>query len=200
MTPESIIARLRASECAESATHSTRAGKSLTRAAVLIPLIQRDQDVDILLTVRSQSLRQHGGQISFPGGRADQTDHGLQHTALRETHEEIGIDREHIELLAELPESPTVSGYRVKPYIGLILGDPRIDPNPSEVDEVFHYPISHLLADDAICERQVFYRGKPREYQLIMYQNFRIWGATAAILLQFKQLLGHNAPGEPTVR
>ncbi len=159
---------------------------------MLIPLVKRDNDVDILLTVRSQSLRQHGGQISFPGGRADQTDHGLDQTALRETHEEIGIARDQVELLTALPESPTFSGYQVKPYIGLIEGAPIVALNPSEVDEVFYYPISHLLGEDAITERQVFYRGEPREYQLILYQNYRIWGATAAILLQFKQLLSHN--------
>jgi 8-oxo-dGTP pyrophosphatase MutT (NUDIX family) len=152
--------------------------------------------VDILLTVRSQSLRQHGGQISFPGGRADQTDHGLDQTALRETHEEIGVAPDQVELLSELPEMPTFSGYRVKPFIGLIQETPVLKANPSEVDEVFFYPISHLLGEDAISDRQVFYRGEPRDYQLIMYQNYRIWGATAAILLQFKQLLSHNVGNE----
>ena len=163
-----------------------------TPAAVFVPLVQRDAEWHLILTQRSNALKHHGGQISFPGGRADPEDRSLLETAIRETVEEIGIERRQITPLARLPGFLTMSGFDVTPVIGTVASDHRITMNPAEVDAVFEVPVRHALDARNIQPRQAFYQGRPRTYHLIQYEQYRIWGVTAEILLKLGTVLGDN--------
>lgn len=157
---------------------------SLKPAAVLIPIITREGQLSVLLTRRSSQLRHHPGQISFPGGRHDPDDGDLATTALRETHEELGIPARYIQLLGELPAHITVSHYRMVPFIGLLAPDYPLIPAADEVAEAFELPLAPLL-DPANYGRWQVQRGSQRHTVLgITLQQRLVWGATARILWQ----------------
>ena len=120
------------------------AGK-VTRAAVLIPLLLQPNGLSVLLTQRTTHLRDHGGQISFPGGRMDPEDAGPNETALRESEEEIGLERERVEIIGQLPEYLTVSGYSVTPIIGLVKPQAEYVLDEFEVADIFEVPLSFLM-------------------------------------------------------
>lgn len=163
-----------------------------TPAAVFVPLVKRESEWQMILTQRSSNLKHHGGQISFPGGRADPEDESLLETAVRETVEEIGIERGQITLLARLPGFLTMSGFNVTPVIGTVASDHRITMNPAEVDAVFEVPVRHVLNTANIQPREAFYQGRARTYHLVQYEQYRIWGVTAEILLKLGTVLGDN--------
>lgn len=152
-------------------------------AAVLIPILDGEQP-EVLLTVRSRQLPQHGGQVALPGGgRQDDEDFPLQ-TALRETAEEVGIGSEYIEPLGFLDRFDTITGYRVVPVVALIRGNPRLVPCPSEVDSVFGLPWRMVVSPDSYRHHQVK-RGRHSWELVSMAPAPRlVWGATAAILMQ----------------
>ena len=116
----------------------------LTPAAVLFPIVLRNGGQTVLLTQRTAHLRDHAGQISFPGGRVEVEDISPSHTALRETEEEIGLNRERIEILGFLPEYRTGTGFRVTPVVALVQPPFELRPDPFEVAEVFEVPLSFL--------------------------------------------------------
>ncbi len=152
-------------------------------AAVLIPILDRDEP-EILLTVRSRHLPRHAGQVSLPGGgRQDDEDFPLQ-TALRETAEEVGIGAAHIRPLGLLDRFDTITGFRVVPVVALIHGDPEPVPCPSEVDSVFGLPWKTVACPDSYRRHHVI-RGRHRWELISMATTPRlVWGATAAILMQ----------------
>ncbi len=176
----------------ESASRTDDSASSATPAAVFIPLVARQSDWTMILTQRSAKLKHHGGQISFPGGRADPGDRNLLETAIRETVEEIGVERSALTPLASLPNFLTMSGFSVTPVIGTVDPDHRIDMNRDEVDAVFEVPVRHVLDARNVQAREAFYQGKPRTYHLIQYEQHRIWGVTAQILLKLGTVLGEN--------
>ena len=155
-------------------------------AAVLIPLIERDQGINVLLTRRTDHLNNHPGQISFPGGRADKEDFSPIDTALREAHEETGILPEKTEIIGGLPQRDTVTGFMVVPVIGFI--DPETDfvADEFEVAELLEVPLNFLLDSQRYEQKSLFYKGKERAFWEIMFDRHRIWGATAAILMDFR--------------
>lgn len=156
----------------------------LKPAAVLIPIIVRGNDVSVLLTRRSHQLRHHPGQICFPGGRRDEEDESLAATALRETHEELGIPAACIQLLGQLPEHITVSHYRVVPYLGLLQADHPLHPARDEVAEAFELPLWPLLdASRYGCWLTQRNQQPHRVYGITVHHRL-IWGATARILWQ----------------
>ena len=160
------------------------ASGSLKPAAVLIPVIVRDSQLSVLFTRRSAQLRHHPGQISFPGGRQDPEDRDLATTALRETHEELGIPARYIQLLGELPAHITVSHYRMVPFIGLLAPNYPLIPAADEVAEAFELPLTPLL-DPANYGRWQVQRGSQRHTVFgITLQQRLVWGATARILWQ----------------
>ena len=178
-------------------------GAPLRPAAVLIALVERPVGVTLLLTLRSEALLKHSGQVAFPGGRVDETDHGVIEAALRETHEEIGIEPAAIEVLGELPQYRTGTGYLITPVVGLV--DPALDVStlklePAEVAEVFEVPLIFLM-DPANHQRRLFsWRQDEAEYQRSFFtmpwrpdpaheQEYFIWGATAAMLRNFYRFL-----------
>ena len=164
------------------------AGK-VTRAAVLIPLLLQPNGLSVLLTQRTTHLRDHGGQISFPGGRMDPEDAGPNETALRESEEEIGLERERVEIIGQLPEYLTVSGYSVTPIIGLVKPQAEYVLDEFEVADIFEVPLSFLM-DPANHQIRVWQseQGSRRFYSM-PYEGRFIWGATAGMLRNLYHLL-----------
>ncbi len=156
----------------------------LTPAAVLIPLIERASGPHILLTQRTAHLTNHAGQISFPGGRAETWDASPVETALRETEEEIGLHRRHIDVIGTLPDYLTATGYRVTPVVGLVLPPFELTPDPNEVAEMFEVPLEFLM--NGMHHRRLSFdlpegAGR-RSFYAMPYERFFIWGATAGML------------------
>ncbi len=156
-----------------------------TRAAILIPILLRNDEPTILFTERSISLSSHAGQISFPGGRFSPEDKCLIETAKREAKEEVGINSENIEVLGSFPEYCTISGYRVTPVIGLIRPQPNYILNFDEVRGIFEVPISFLLNPKNLDLRSWESEQGRRHFYTITFEKYLIWGATAAILRNF---------------
>lgn len=167
-------------------------------AAVLIALVLRPDEVTVLLTRRASHLPAHPGQISFPGGAKEAHDADLAATALRESHEEIGLRPEQVDVLGVLGEYHTSSRFRVTPVVGLVYPELALHPDPAEVDEIFELPASVLL-DPARYERRWVERPGVRiKSHFIEHNGYLVWGATAGMLIGFARLLG--AKGEPVER
>lgn len=160
------------------------AGVDLRRAAVLVPLVVRPDGVTVLLTMRTDHLSSHAGQISFPGGGTEERDSSPIETALRETEEEIGLHRRHIEIIGVLPDYATVSAYRVTPVVALVQPPFELTPDPGEVAEVFEVPLAFLM-DGLNHQRRVIELPQgagSRAFYTMPYEQYFIWGATAAML------------------
>lgn len=156
---------------------------SLTPASVLVPIVAREEQLTVLFTRRTAHLRDHSGQVSFPGGRAEPGDPSPEATALRETAEEIGLAPERVELLGRLSEYRTRTGFRVTPVVGLVAAPFELRPDPFEVEEVFEVPLSFLL-DPANHRRHAReFQGRTVRYFAIPYGSHYIWGATAGMLI-----------------
>ena len=156
----------------------------LTPAAVLIALVPRPEGLTVLLTRRSAHLTDHGGQISFPGGRAEDCDSSPVETALREAEEEIGLARAHVDIIGTLPDYITGTGYRVTPVVGLIAPPFALTLDPNEVDEIFEVPLQFLMNGMHHQRLSVVLpegAGR-RSFYAMPYQRFFIWGATAGML------------------
>jgi 8-oxo-dGTP pyrophosphatase MutT (NUDIX family) len=173
-----------------------REGKT-TPAAVLIPIVNRPGGLTLLLTQRSETLPDHPGQISFPGGRHEPTDLSASHTALRESEEEIGLDEKRVEIFGQVGLYETVTGYAVTPVVGWIEPPFEISADPVEVASVFEVPLDFVLNPDNFVERQREVAGRTRHFFACPYREHYIWGATAAMILLFHYALA--APIEPDI-
>ncbi len=165
----------------------------LTPAAVLFPIVARDDGYTVLLTQRAAHLRDHPGQVSFPGGRMEEGDSSPLHTALRETEEEIGLPRERITLLGYLPEYRTGTGFRVTPVVALVTPPIVLETDPFEVAEVFEVPLSFLLDPANHRRHALHYRGALREFYAMPYGDYFIWGATAGMIKSLSNRLENDA-------
>lgn len=165
-------------------------GLTLTPAAVLFPIVLREAGKTVLLTQRTAHLRDHAGQISFPGGRVEEEDASPVHTALRETEEEIGLAREHVEILGFLPEYRTGTGFRVTPVVGVVRPPFDLVLDPFEVAEAFEVPLDFLLDPANHKEHSLHYRGALRHYFAMPYDDYFIWGATAGMIRSLTARLG----------
>ena len=164
------------------------AGK-VTKAAVLIPLLLKQDGLSVLLTQRTNHLRDHAGQISFPGGRMDPQDQSPNDTALRESKEEIGLDPGRVEIIGHLPQYLTVSGYSVTPVVGLVQTQAEYVLDEFEVADVFDVPLSFLL-DPANHQVRLWQSEQGgRRFYSMPYENRFIWGATAGMLRNLYHLL-----------
>ena len=158
-------------------------------AAVLVGVVERPIGPALLLTQRPNHLRDHAGQICFPGGRVEPEDVSIAAAALREAEEEIGLDPQRVELLGELQPYDTVTGFRIHPVVGWIEPPIDLELDPYEVDEVFEIPLQFVL-DPGNHRRQSYRRGPlTRGYYVLPYQGRFIWGATAGILVNLSTLL-----------
>lgn len=192
------IERLRASLLAEPASgqfvqEDGFDDRPLTPAAVLFPIVQRAAGQTVLLTQRTAHLRDHAGQISFPGGRVEATDQSPIHTALRETEEEIGLSREHIDVLGFLPEYRTGTGFCVTPVVGLVRPPFELALDPFEVAEAFEVPLDFLLDPLNHQRHSLHHRGALRHYFAMPYGEYFIWGATAGMIRSLSERLGLHA-------
>ncbi len=160
----------------------------LTPAAVLVPLIARPDGWQVLLTRRTDQLKHHAGQISFPGGRLE-SDESRVAAALRETREEVGIAPGKITVLGRLEPFPTVSGYAVTPIVGIVDPDHKLRLDQREVDSAFEVPLEFVLEPRNRRRQAARFRGRRRHYYVIEYGPHQIWGATAAILVNLASRL-----------
>jgi 8-oxo-dGTP pyrophosphatase MutT (NUDIX family) len=152
------------------------------RAAVLVPFVRRDDALSVLFTRRTQHLRTHAGQISFPGGAVEPGDADAVAAALRETFEETGIEPQRVEPFGYLDGFETVSGYFVTPVTGFVRGDYHLRPDPEEVDEVFEVPLDFILTPDRLKRLDFDWHGRNRTTFEFEWDGRRVWGATASIL------------------
>lgn len=170
---------------------------ALIDAAVLVPLVQRDV-LMVVLTRRTDDLRHHAGQVSFPGGRVDSGDDGPVDAALREAHEEIGLPPASVRVLGYLDPLSTVTGFRVLPVVAGIPADFVPQPEPGEVAAVFEVPLAWLMAPENLARVAIEFGGRTRH--VLEFQRHvdapaqRIWGATASILLNLRERLAAVNP------
>ena len=163
--------------------------EKLKLAAVLMPLIDHADGMTVLLTQRTAHLSAHAGQISFPGGRFEAGDGTPENTALRETEEEIGLTRAHIEVLGRLSVRETGTGYRVVPVVGVITPPFPVTPDPQEVAEVFEVPLSFVLDPANHRFETRIMSGVQRQFYSVLYGDYYIWGLTARLLVNLSQRL-----------
>ncbi|MFC5473448.1 CoA pyrophosphatase [Paraherbaspirillum soli] len=161
----------------------TSKGKPATPASVLIPIVMHPQQPTLLFTQRAAHLTDHAGQVSFPGGRMEQSDASAIETALREAEEEIGLARDQVEVIGTLPEYFTGTGYRVTPVVCLIVPPVALRADPGEVAEIFEVPLAFLM-DGLNHQLRTFDLpdGYRRTFYAMPYERFFIWGATAGML------------------
>lgn len=160
-------------------------------AAVLLLIYELNGEPHTVFTLRTDLVETHKGQISFPGGAADPDDDDLRLTALRETHEELGVRPEDVEVIGHLDDWVSITGFLVRPYVGFVRrpGPYPFQPNEHEVAEVIEVPLSHLMDDRNVTEEVRQYDGRDVQMYSFVFNNHVIWGLTARILKQFLDLL-----------
>jgi 8-oxo-dGTP pyrophosphatase MutT (NUDIX family) len=160
-----------------------RADSPLTPAAVLVPLVARPRGLQVLLTQRTDHLYDHAGQVSFPGGRRERSDASSVETALRETHEEIGLGEDFIEVVGLLDDYETGTGFRVTPVVSFVAEGFTLALDTFEVAEVFEVPLDYLFDPANHQTRSREFNGRRRNYYVFEYRDRVIWGATAGMLM-----------------
>lgn len=170
--------------------------EALHEAAVLVGLVPRGHSLHVILTRRTDALRHHAGQVSFPGGRLESGDVGPAEAAIREAGEEIGLMPAQIQPWGYLDPLATITGFRVMPLVARIAPDYVPQPDPREVAEVFEVPLAFLMAPTNLQARPIEHGGRPRtalEYVSTDVMTQRIWGATASILFNLRERLAAHA-------
>jgi 8-oxo-dGTP pyrophosphatase MutT (NUDIX family) len=162
--------------------------KTLTAAAVLVPLIDRGH-LTVLLTQRTAHLDAHAGQISFPGGRVEPEDLDHVEAALRETEEEVGIPRAQVKVIGRLDDYITGTGFRVAPVVGVVSTPFEVKADPFEVAEVFEVPLAFVLDPANHEQHSRIVNGIERRYYVLPYEGRYIWGATAGMLINLYEVL-----------
>jgi len=162
-------------------------------ASVLLPLVMRDEPT-LLFTRRTERLADHGGQVSFPGGGREPADTDPIATALRETEEEVGINRTYIDVVGYLRGYLTISGYAVTPVLGLVHPGFALKPDPLEVAEIFEVPLAFLLEPRNRQLQMREFGGERVGFYFFIYRDHNIWGATAAMLINFLDKLTAEEP------
>jgi len=169
-------------------------------AAVLVPVVERESGLTILLTRRTAHLRDHAGQISFPGGRVESGDVSPAHTALREAAEEIGLAADRVELLGNLDDHTTATGFRITPVVGLVHQPFELVLDAFEVAEVFELPLEHLFEPANLQRNRIFHSGRMHDYYAFPWRDYYIWGATASMLKNLCGLLLDTVPFTSAIR
>lgn len=160
---------------------------ALRPAAVLIALLNGPRGLEVILTRRAAHLRNHPGQVAFPGGKVEDSDAGLWAAAMRESEEEIGLS--NVRRLGVLQGHESVTGFKISPQVGLVEGRFTPRPDPSEVEEVFTVPLAFLMEPRNMCLHQREWRGQMRGYLAIPYGPHYIWGASARMIRNLAERL-----------
>ena len=196
LTPGQVIERLRRplpEGAPARGDHDLNPGmepaRTLTPAAVLVPLVARPGGLTAMFTQRTDHLLHHAGQISFPGGHMDPGDGTPEETALRETEEEVGLDRRHVEIVGRLDEYVTRTGFSITPVVALVTPPFETNPDPEEVDDVFEVPLSFLLDPVNHQRHSREFEGRTREFHAMPFRDYYIWGATAGMLINLYEVL-----------
>lgn len=163
-----------------------------TPAAVLVPVTDRP-DPGVILTLRTDTVRRHAGQVAFPGGRIDPDDDGPVGASLREAEEEIALPRNLVDVIGTADMYRTITGYEVTPVVAVIPPDLELHAQPAEVAAIFEVPLGHLLDPRQHRVRTVDWQGQARTYFEIEWQDRRIWGATAAMIVNLSRRLALSA-------
>ncbi|SDS84312.1 NUDIX domain-containing protein [Halopseudomonas xinjiangensis] len=156
----------------------------LPEAGVLIPVTCVHDEPEIILTLRSRRLSTHSGEVSFPGGRRDPGDVDLRYTALRETHEEIGLPPDAVDVVGPMDSLVSRFGIKVTPYVGIVPDVFDLKPNPSEIEEVFRVPVRYFLGDPREMTHRIDYQGRSWYVPSYRFEGFKIWGLTALMLTE----------------
>ncbi len=164
------------------------AGGDLTPAAVLVAVVDHVSPT-VILTERPKTMRKHPGQISFPGGRIDPEDDGPIAAALREAEEEIALPRLSVEIIGAADVYRTVTGFEVTPIVGVVPPGLPLEPRPGEVADMFEAPLHYLLDPRHQRVRTAVWQGRERSYYEIEWEGRRIWGATAAMIVNLSRRL-----------
>lgn len=198
LTPQALRQRFRHPPpwTPEHSVEKKFANREPALAAVLIPLVMREE-LTLLLTERTDNLSTHSGQIAFPGGRTDESDHDAVDTALREADEEIALAREHVEVLGTLPTYVTGTAFIITPVVALVTPGFSLLPNPAEVADVFEVPLAYLMNPAHHRRHQIEFEGVTRQWLSMPYTSPQahlpkeryIWGATAGMLRNLYRFL-----------
>lgn len=184
---ENLKERIRASLSVRE--RRTISGNDLTLAAILLPLFTRENAYHVLLTKRTEKVKTHKGEISFPGGVCDQQDRTLKETALRESCEEIGLREKDVQILGCLDDVQTLTNYMIRPFVGTFPYPYFFVVNHEEIEEIIELPLQPFLQEDRFERKTVSSQGGERTVYSCRYGEHLIWGATAAILKQFLDLI-----------
>jgi len=191
------LGALEATEPAPAGDHvlddAPRARGPLTPAAVLVPLVHRPSGLQVLLTQRTDHLHDHAGQVSFPGGRRERRDASPMATALRETHEEIGLAEDYIEIVGLLDDYETGTGFRVTPVVSFVTEGFDLSLDRFEVADVFEVPLDYLFDPCNQQTRSRDFNGRRRNYYVFEYRDRVIWGATAGMLMNLYRRVTNGA-------
>ncbi len=164
-------------------------------AAVLMPLLYGKNGWDLLLTRRAQQLKHHKGEISFPGGHKEPGDPHLMFTALREAEEEVGIPPHEVNVLGRLDDMTTITGFRIRPYVGAVSSPLQFCPDPEEIDEIIIYPLREFTEPGRLITRIYDRNGEPYPIYFFQFPGHVVWGATARIIVRFmERCMGFKSP------
>ncbi|OGF65532.1 MAG: hypothetical protein A2Y62_18740 [Candidatus Fischerbacteria bacterium RBG_13_37_8] len=161
-------------------------------SSVLVPLVKKNKQYAILFIKRTNLVRHHKGEVSFPGGLLEKTDKNLKETVFREVHEELGLSDKYIEIIGVLDDAITVTtNYLVRPYVGFLKNIDQLNPNAFEVADIIYVPVSALL-NQKVHQEIIFINNAPKILYTYFYDKISIWGATARILHNFITLLSSS--------
>ena len=165
---------------------------NLPEAGILVPVTRDQLEPKIILTRRAEHMNTHRGQVAFPGGKRDETDHSLSFTALRECHEEIGVPPQEVELIGSLSQVVSLHGICVSPFVGLIDDDYPLVPNPDELDCIFKVPVQFFREAEPVRRDRMTYKGMalsvPSYHFEDQNETFEIWGLSAIVVVELMNL------------
>ena len=181
MTKNELLQRFQLNQLSQP-DHNYQYNGTLKQAAVLIPLIDHRDHMEVLLTTRSKHLTHHAGQVSFPGGKVELNDTSLAATAVREANEEIALPLDAAKVIGQLHPYQTISGYIVTPIVAIVESNIQYKADTNEVAEIFQVPLNHFLNASNRHTISVQQQGRSHNIHFVPYKNYHIWGATAAML------------------
>jgi 8-oxo-dGTP pyrophosphatase MutT (NUDIX family) len=167
-------------------------GPEAVCAGVVIPVYEKEQESFIVLTKRSNEVRMHKGEVSFPGGMCEDGDGSVMNTALRECCEEIGVRTKDVEIIGRLDDMYTLTGFVITPYVGIIPYPYRFKTNPREVAYLINLPVEYLMGVNQDME-EAEHMGNIQIVPSFYYNDDRVWGATCRLLLQFREIINDKA-------